>query len=228
MQRIAELVQQVVNMPGTSIENNGQVILAGTIPGTKPVQYRYEFFKPLTDEEIKSVSDSSRRPFPKQLAQLYKITNGANLFGRFIRINGIPAWGADYKQPCSLIFEDGHRTVLCPKSRLFFASYYTQPQIQVFFDTKEPEDAMRVYAARYGSNKIIAEAISRRVAGQRTSKILGQTSKWRLSISRCSRGGPHRHYVQCRLSNRSIDWRLFHECHFSFNRVAVSCGSNDN
>ena len=33
----------------------------------------------------------------------------------------------------------------------------TQPQIQVFFDTKEPEDAMRVYAARYGSNKIIAE-----------------------------------------------------------------------
>ena len=26
-----------------------------------------------------------------------------------------------------------------------------------FFDTKEPEDAMRVYAARYGSNKIIAE-----------------------------------------------------------------------
>ena len=48
MQRIAELVQQVVNMPGTSIENNGQVILAGTIPGTKPVQYRYEFFKPLT------------------------------------------------------------------------------------------------------------------------------------------------------------------------------------
>lgn len=53
MQRIAELVQQVVNMPGTSIENNGQVILAGTIPGTKPVQYRYEFFKPLTDEEIK-------------------------------------------------------------------------------------------------------------------------------------------------------------------------------
>lgn len=38
--------------------------------------------------------------------------------------------------------------------------------------------------------------------------------KWRLSISRCSRGGPHRHYVQCRLSNRSIDWRLFHECHF--------------
>lgn len=44
MQRIAELVQQVVNMPGTSIENNGQVILAGTIPGTKPVQYRYEFF----------------------------------------------------------------------------------------------------------------------------------------------------------------------------------------
>ena len=103
MQRIAELVQQVVNMPGTSIENNGQVILAGTIPGTKPVQYRYEFFKPLTDEEIKSVSDSSRRPFPKQLAQLYKITNGANLFGRFIRINGIPAWGADYKQPCSLI-----------------------------------------------------------------------------------------------------------------------------
>lgn len=86
MQRIAELVQQVVNMPSTSIENNGQVILAGTIPGTKPVQYRYEFFKPLTDEEIKSVSDSSRRPFPKQLAQLYKITNGANLFGRFIRI----------------------------------------------------------------------------------------------------------------------------------------------
>ena len=53
MQRIEELVQQVVNMPGTSIENNGQVILAGTIPGTKPVQYRYEFFKPLTDEEIK-------------------------------------------------------------------------------------------------------------------------------------------------------------------------------
>ena len=51
MQRIAELVQQVVNMPGTSIENNGQVILAGTIPGTKPVQYRYEFFKPLTDED---------------------------------------------------------------------------------------------------------------------------------------------------------------------------------
>ena len=82
MQRIAELVQQVVNMPSTSIENNGQVILAGTIPGTKPVQYRYEFFKPLTDEEIKSVSDSSRRPFPKQLVQLYKITNGANLFGR--------------------------------------------------------------------------------------------------------------------------------------------------
>lgn len=205
------------------------MILAGTIPGTKPVQYRYEFFKPLTGEEIKSVSDSSRRPFPKQLAQLYKITNGANLFGRFIRINGIPAWGADYKQPCSLIFEDGHRTVLCPKSRLFFASYYTQPQIQVFFDTKESEDAMRVYAARYGSNKIIARvAISRRVAVQRTSKILGQTSKWRLSISRCSRGGPHRHYVQCRLSNRSIDWRLFHECHFSFNRVAVSCGSNDN
>ena len=104
MQRIAELVQQVVNMPSTSIENNGQVILAGTIPGTKPVQYRYEFFKPLTDEEIKSVSDSSHRPFPKQLAQLYKITNGANLFGRFIRINGIPAWGADYKQPCLLLY----------------------------------------------------------------------------------------------------------------------------
>ena len=40
---------------------------------------------------------------------------------------------------------------------LFFASYYTQPQIQVFFDTKEPEYAMRVYAARSGSNKIIAE-----------------------------------------------------------------------
>lgn len=84
MQRIAELVQQVVNMPGTSIENNGQVILAGTIPGTKPVQYRYEFFKPLTDEEIKSVSDSSRRPFPKQLVQLYKITVQISLVVLFV------------------------------------------------------------------------------------------------------------------------------------------------
>ena len=70
-------------------------------------------------------------------------------------------------------------------------------------------------------------AISRRVAVQRTSKIIGQTSKWRLSISRCSRGEPHRHYVQCRLSTRSIDVSIFHECQFSFNRVAVSCGSND-
>ena len=66
---------------------------------------------------------------------------------------------AQFERSCCAISRGilSHRTVLCPKSRLFFASYYTQPQIQVFFDTKEPEDAMRVYAARYGSNKIIAE-----------------------------------------------------------------------
>ncbi len=87
-------------------------------------------------KKSKKCSDSSHRPFfPNSLRNFTRSQNGANLFGRFIRINGIPAWGADYKQPCSLIFEDGHRTVLCPNPG-FLCLYYTQPQIQVFLIQK--------------------------------------------------------------------------------------------
>lgn len=45
----------------------------------------------------------------------------------------------------------------CPKHRLFFACYNTEPEVQVFFDTRETGSPMHVYAARFGNNDVIAE-----------------------------------------------------------------------
>lgn len=157
MECIKDIISQVMNQPATKIEEDGEVILSGEISDTKPIQYCYELFKPLSEEEIDRLAEGYRVRFPEPLADFYRLTNGAFLFGRHISIYGMPLWSAQYKQPIALAFADGKRTLLCPKERLFFACYNTDPEIQVFFNTKEPEDNMHVYAAKYGSNKIIAQ-----------------------------------------------------------------------
>lgn len=157
MERISILINEVCSRNDSTIVNDGEVFLYGELRHTKPKQYCYELFRPLSDEEIRRVADSYRNPFPKPLKDFYKLTNGAFLFGRSIRIFGIPKWEAQYKQPIALAFADGHRTNGCPHYRLFFASYNCEPEVQVFFDTREKGDSMHVYAARYGSNEIIAE-----------------------------------------------------------------------
>ena len=128
----------------TKTEQGGKVALSGPIPGTKPVDYCYELFQALSEEDIRNLADGYRNPFPKPLEDFYRITNGMFLFGRHVRIYGVPEWSAKYKQPIALAFEDGHRTDGCPESRLFFASYNTTPETQIFFDTCESGDASRM------------------------------------------------------------------------------------
>lgn len=156
MKQVEEILKSVSSRNDVRIEE-GKVVLSGAISGTVPMDYCYELFQPLDNEEIQEIVANYRNPFPKPLEDFYRLTNGAFLFGRYIRIFGKPLWSAKYKQPVSLLFADGHRTRGCPKYRLFFASYNTEPEIQVFFDTRETGENMRVYAAKYGENDIIAE-----------------------------------------------------------------------
>lgn len=155
MERIQQMIGEVMNRPDVQIEENGEVILAGKIDGTLPPQYYWELFKPLSEEDIGQLAAEYRCAFPEPLKAFYRLTNGAFLFGRHISIFGMPLWSATYKQPMALAFADGHRTKGCPKERLFFAVYNTEPEIQMFFDTSEASGA--VYAARYGSNEVIAQ-----------------------------------------------------------------------
>lgn len=157
MERVSKLINEVYTQKNSQLMNDGEVLLSGEIQQTKPTQYLYELFRPLSDEEIQQLAESYRNPFPKPLKDFYKFTNGAFFFGRCINIFGVPKWDAQYKQPIALLFADGHRTKGCPKHRLFFASYNCEPEVQLFFDTREEGDSMHVYASRYGSNDIIAE-----------------------------------------------------------------------
>lgn len=157
MERIKALVEQISQREDTFTQENGAVVLSGAISGTRPTEYCYELFKPLGEQDIRELAEGYRNPFPQPLEDFYRITNGAFLFGRWLSIFGMPAWSAQYKQPIALVFADGHRTKKCPKERLFFASYSTEPETQVFFDTRETGETMKVYAARYGSNDVIAE-----------------------------------------------------------------------
>lgn len=156
MERVSRLINSIHAQNDSKILNDGEILVSGEIPQTKPRQYCYELFPPLSEEDIQRVADSYRNPFPQPLKDFYQLTNGAFLFGRCISIFGVPKWEAQYKQPVALAFADGHRTKGCPKERLFFASYHCEPEVQVFFDTRE-EGSMHVYAAKYGSNEIIAE-----------------------------------------------------------------------
>lgn len=155
MERIRRMIDDVMARKDVQVEENGEVILTGKIADTMPQQYCWELFKPLSDAEISQLSEGYRNAFPEALKDFYRMTNGAFLFGRHISIYGMPLWSANYKQPMALAFADGHRTKGCPKERLFFASYNTEPETQLFFDTSEASGA--VYAARYGSNDVIAQ-----------------------------------------------------------------------
>lgn len=157
MERVKALLEDIMQRPETKITAGGQVILSGPIEGTMPQGYCYELFPPLSETAIAQLADGYLRRFPEPLKALYRLTNGAFLFGRNVIIHGLPQWGADYKQPVSLIFEDGHRTDSCPEERLFFATYQTSPQTQLFFDTRQSGPDMHVYAARYGCNDVVAE-----------------------------------------------------------------------
>lgn len=155
MERIAELLKKIREESKITPEQDGAVVLADPIPGTKPADYCYEMFAPLKDAEIEELAANYRCRFPQALRDFYRLSNGMFLFGRHISIHGVPDWGARYKQPVSLVFSDGHRPDNCPDSRLFFATYQGNPQTQMFFDTDDPDENMPVYAAKDGSNEII-------------------------------------------------------------------------
>lgn len=157
MERIAELLKKIRENGKITLDQNGAVVLADPIPGTKPAGYCYEMFAPLKDEEIEALAAGYRCRFPQALKDFYRLSNGLFLFGRHISVHGVPEWGAKYKQPVSLVFSDGHRPDNCPDSRLFFATYQGNPQIQMFFDTDDPDGNMPVYAAKDGSSEIIRQ-----------------------------------------------------------------------
>lgn len=157
MERIRQLMADLICSGSVTYDHGDDVILIDPVAETKPTDYCYEFFKPLTEEALAELAAGYSGKFPKPLADFYRITNGAFMFGRHISIFGAPVWRADYKQPMSLAFSNGHRTLLCPKERLFFAAYQGEPELQIFFDTRESGDDMHVYAAYYGKNKVVAE-----------------------------------------------------------------------
>jgi len=157
LKRVRDIIRSIVQAENAGVEENGRFVLSGKIPGTKPVGYCYEVFHPLAEEDIQKLVGGYRKPFPEPLADFYRIANGMFMFGRNISIFGVPEWEAKYKQPIALAFADGHRTDGCPQNRLFFASYNTTPETQLFFNTDETGSDMKVYAAKYGDNAVIAE-----------------------------------------------------------------------
>ena len=158
MEKVTALLRQVREAGEVSYPHGDDVILVDPIPETKPQGWCYEMYAPLSEDDIAQLADGYRRHFPESLKEFYRLTNGMDLFDRQWRIFGMPVWAADYKQPMSLTFADGHRTTHCPKNRLFFALYQygDDRQIQLFFNTDDPDVDMPVYAAWYGDNEIIA------------------------------------------------------------------------
>lgn len=157
MKRVENIIHSIVNDKNAKVEEGGKFVLSGQIPETKPAGYCYEIFQALSESDIQNLISGYRNPFPKPLTDFYRISNGMFMFGRNVRIFGVPEWAAKYKQPVALTFADGHRTDGCPDNRLFFASYNTNPETQLFFNTDESGDNMKVYAALYGDNTVIAE-----------------------------------------------------------------------
>ena len=157
MKEVERILNTIRTENSITYQHNHDVELIVPIPDTKPIGYCYELFRPLSEQQIHDLVSTYRCHFPGVLMDFYRLTNGMFMFGRFIRIYGDPIWDADYKQPMALRFADGHRTSRCPKNRLFFAHYYTEPEIQLFFNTEECDSAMKVYAAKYGDNSIIAQ-----------------------------------------------------------------------
>lgn len=155
MKEIMYLISAIQENGEISYQHDKDVILVNPIADTKPTGYCYEIFKPLSDEEITKLVAGYRKAFPKVLQDFYKITNGIFLFGRAVSVFGVPVWSAGYKQPVSIGFADGHRTKHCPENRLFFASYQTDPEIQLFFEVDRPTEDMPVFAAVYGNNTIV-------------------------------------------------------------------------
>ena len=110
MKRVKAIIDSIRDSENSKEVENGKVVLSEQIPRTKPVGYCYELFQALPEDGIQKLMYSYRNPFPKPLAEFYKITNGMFMFGRFVSIFGVPEWEAKYKQPIPLAFADGHRT----------------------------------------------------------------------------------------------------------------------
>ena len=153
MERVEAFIKEVLASEDVTIQEGGEVFLAGPIAETQPKQYLYELFKPLSEAEIAQLAGEYRQSFPQPLAEFYRLTNGAFLFGRHISIFGMPLWSAQYKQPLALAFEDAKRPRKCPKTWLFFAAYSADSGVRLFFDTSEAE-TMPVCAADEKGNVV--------------------------------------------------------------------------
>ena len=153
MERVEAFIKEVLASEDVTIQEGGEFFLAGPIAETQPQQYLYELFKPLTEEEIVRLAEDYRQSFPQSLAEFYRLTNGAFLFGRHIAIFGMPLWSAQYKQPMALTFADAKRPRKTGKTWLFFAAYNADSGVRLFFDTSEPE-SMPVCAADAKGNVV--------------------------------------------------------------------------
>ena len=62
MERVSKLVNNIYAQNAGKILNDGEILVSGEIPQTKPTQYCYELFRPLAEKDIQRVADSYRNP----------------------------------------------------------------------------------------------------------------------------------------------------------------------
>lgn len=133
--------------------------------------YFHVLYSALTKNEIDMLKNSYKGTLPEELIEFYQLVNGARIFSREYKISeeisiyqpsisifGIPnikKVRTDH-QPLDIRIEDLSRPQNCPNTWLFFAAYFYEPMITMFFDTAIMENGKHpVYANIKGSLKII-------------------------------------------------------------------------
>lgn len=160
MNRIQTILETVESGNPKLIDTKSKAKLICPI---EPIQggYLFELFPGLTESEVALLVQSYRRTIPEDFLDFLRLTNGANLFCRNIRIAGLEYPRGQYrncKVPDALWQTDIHRTSKTPAGWLFFAVYKKWKNIgmsHVCFDLDFPGKTKPVYCLPYNGNEIL-------------------------------------------------------------------------
>lgn len=157
---IKEILSKIHNQGEIHIDPRSKAELIHPIPEIN-IGYLHELFPGLSEEEIALIKQSYNGELPEEFLDFLRLTNGANLFGRSLRICGMPydpIKFQDCKLPTPIYFATSHRTCIAPKEYLFFGSYKKFGEEEcpcICFDLSDPKEGRPIYCIPRHSNTIL-------------------------------------------------------------------------
>jgi len=160
MEFLALLDRMEENYPMDKRRTEYYAVLYG-VEQTPPPRAKHILFEAMTDKQLVELTESYRRVFPDQLLELYRRTNGAELFwgvrhlpraklsipGSRLSVFGIPLENSrKYVEPYDIRIEDLARADDTPESWLKFGSWRPEKDFRQMIDLFVDTDSAKVYA----------------------------------------------------------------------------------